>query len=185
METLNLVKGQRVDLTKTNPGLKVIGLGLGWDVRSGAGDSFDLDAFAVACKSGKLDDVVYFNHKTAYSGAINHSGDNLTGEGAGDDETILIQLDKLPADITEVMVCVNIYQADVRRQNFGQVQNAFIRVYDKETNAELAKYDLSEDYSAFNGMVMGKLYFKDGEWKFQAVGEGVNGSISKIADTWA
>lgn len=185
METLNLVKGQRVDLTKTNPGLKAIALGLGWDVRNGAGDAFDLDAFAVALKDGKLDDVVYFNHKTAYSGAINHSGDNLTGEGAGDDETIVMLLDKIPAGVTEVMVCVNIYQAASRRQNFGQVQNAFIRVYDKDTNTELAKYDLSEDYSAFNGMVMGKIYLKDSEWKFQAVGEGVNGSIVEIADKWA
>lgn len=189
--SLDLSKGQRLDITKTNPGLVVAAIGLGWDVRSGAGDAFDLDAFAVALKGGKLVDdpghVLFFNSpKTAgkptiLNGALIHSGDNLTGAGAGDDETILVELGKLPADVTEVVVCVNIYQADARRQNFGMVENAFIRIYDKDSSAEICRYDLTEDYSGFNAMVMGKLYKKDGEWKFQATGEGKNGSIIEVA----
>lgn len=187
METLNLEKGNRIDLTKTNPGLKIIGVGLGWDVKSGSGDNFDLDAFGVALVGGKFTSkahVVFFNQKKILNDALVHSGDNLTGEGDGDDETIIVDLSKVPADVTEIMLGVNIYQAEQRRQNFGQVNNAFIRLYDKETNQEIAKYDLSEDFSATTGMVLGKMYSKDGEWKFQAIGEAKTGDISKIAESW-
>lgn len=187
METLTLDKGNRVDLTKTNPGLKVIGIGLGWDVKSGSGDNFDLDAFGIALVSGKLptkNNIVFFNQKTILAGALVHSGDNLTGEGDGDDETIITDLSKLPADITEILLGVNIYEAEQRRQNFGQVNNAFIRLYDKETNQEILKYDLSEDFSATTGMILGKLYLKDAEWKFQAMGEAKTGNIFKIAEEW-
>lgn len=186
---LNLVKGERIDLTKTNPSLKVAGIGLGWD----AGNNFDLDVFVMALESGKLKNpthLLYFNSPkvggkpTILAGALIHSGDNLTGVGDGDDETVLMDISKLPAEVTEVLVCVNIYQADSRRQNFGQVQNAFIRAYDNDSKQELFKYDLSEDYSAFTAMIMGKFYKKDGEWKFQAIGEGKNGSISEIAGAY-
>lgn len=194
-ETLNLQKGQRVDLTKSNPGLKVAAIGLGWDPRDN-GHPFDLDAFALALESGKLkgnlpDNILFFNSPkvdgkpSLLSGALVHSGDNLTGAGAGDDETILVDFAKLPAAITEIVVCVNIYQAASRgNQNFGMVDNAFIRVYDNDTKAEILKYDLTEDFSVANGMVMGKLYLKDGEWRFQAVGEPKNGDINQIAQTF-
>ena len=180
---LNLQKGERVDLTKTNPGLKEANVGLGWDTNAGSGAAFDLDAFALLLKDGKLyhgtDAVIYFNHKEALG--LQHMGDNLTGAGDGDDETIKVHLNQIPADVTEVLIGVNIYQAESRHQHFGMVNNAFIRVYNAEDAKEILKFDLSEDYSAFNGMIMGKIYRKDGEWKFQAIGEGRNGSIDEIA----
>lgn len=183
MESVNLSKGQNIDLTKTNPGLKIAALGLGWDAPKTGPHKFDLDAFALLMTAGKLadaKDVVYFGNKDR-TGVL-HSGDNLTGVGDGDDETITVDFALVPATVEEVLLCVNIFEATQRNnQNFGQVENAFIRIYDKETNTELAKYDLSEDYSAFNGMVMGKLYRKDGEWKFKAIGEGKNGDINQIA----
>jgi tellurium resistance protein TerD len=179
--TVSLEKGERVDLTKTNPGLKVAHVGLGWDVAQTGSAAFDLDAFALVLKGGKLFDgnssVIYFGHKTAHG--LEHMGDNLTGAGDGDDETIKIHLSQVPGD--EILLCVNIYQADTRHQNFGMVNNAFIRIYDGETGGEILKFDLSEDYSKFNAMIMGKLYKKDEEWKFQAVGTGANGDINTIA----
>lgn len=188
METnqiLNLEKGERVDLTKTNPGLKIAHVGLGWDVNeSSGGPAFDLDAFALVMNGGKLvngkSGIIFFNNKTG--AGLEHMGDNLTGVGDGDDETIKVKLAEVPGD--EVLICVNIFQAAERKQNFGQVKNAFVRVYDGETNQEILKFDLSEDYSKFNGMVMGKLYKKDNEWKFQAVGEGKNGDITAIAQPY-
>ena len=188
--SLDLTKGERLDITKTNPGLTIAAAGLGWDVRAGAGEAFDLDAFAIILESGKLKDmpnhVLYFGSPksggkpTIMGSAVVHSGDNLTGAGAGDDETIMIEFSKLPTSVTEILICVNIYQAVSRRQNFGQVNNAFVRIYDFSSKAEICKYDLSEDFSAFNAMIMGKLYLKDGEWKFQAVGEGKNGDINEL-----
>lgn len=188
METtpaVTLVKGEKIDLTKTNPGLKIAAAGLGWDT-SKSNQTYDLDAFAIPLKGGKvlgselLKNVAFYNHKE-------HAGckcgdDNLTGQGDGDDETIMIDLSKVAASgAEEVLICVNIYDAKQKKQHFGQVENAFVRIYDTETNKELTRYDLSEDYSAFNGMIMGKLYLKDSEWKFQAIGQGVNGDISEIA----
>lgn len=190
--SLDLTKGQRLDLTKTNPGLKIVAFGLGWDPKDN-GHPFDLDSFALALKGGKLkgelpDNILYFNSPkknnfpTLLDGALVHSGDNLTGVGAGDDETITVDLSKLPADVDEVVICVNIYQAPSRgNQNFGMVDNAFVRVYDGDSKNELCKFDLTEDYSAFNAMVMGKMYLKDGEWKFQAIGTGKNGDIVAVA----
>lgn len=182
--SLDLTKGQRLDITKTNPSLKIAAIGLGWD----AGNNFDLDAFILALKNGKIEsaprDVLFFNNKKLFNGGIIHSGDNLTGAGDGDDETMTVDFSKLPSDITEIVICVNIYQAESRRQNFGQVNNAFVRVYDFDTKAEICKFDLSEDYSAFNAMIMGKLYLKDGEWKFQAIGEGKNGSITEVSESY-
>ncbi len=183
--TLSLEKGQKVDLTKSNPGLKIAHVGLGWDVNTSGGNAFDLDAFALLTTNGKLpsnNHVVYF--RNLKGPGVEHTGDNLTGAGDGDDETIKVKLAEIPVGVDEVHICVNIYEAQSRRQNFGQVKNAFIRIYDAETQQELLKYDLNEDYSAFSGMVMGKLYRKDGEWKFQAVGEGKNGDINSIAASY-
>jgi tellurium resistance protein TerD len=180
--TVNLQKGERVDLTKTNPGLKIANIGLGWDVNAGNGDKFDLDAFAMVLASGKLIDknaIIYFNAKEAHG--LTHMGDNLTGAGDGDDETIKLNLAALPPTADEVIFAVNIYEAQTRKQNFGMVNNAFVRIYNGETNQEILKFDLSENYSAFSGMLMGKIYKKDGEWKFQAIGEGKNGSIIDIS----
>ncbi len=183
-QTLNMTKGERVDLTKGNPGLKVVKVGLGWDVNAGNGDAFDLDAFAIPLTSGKLADIrkiVYFNNLTGPG--IGHSGDNLTGVGDGDDETITVKLAEVEANVDEIVIAINIFDAVNRKQNFGMVNKAFIRLYNGENpTEELKKFDLSEDYSAFNAMLMGKLYKKDGEWKFQAIGEGKNGNINALAD---
>ena len=191
MEKVSLVKGDRVDLTKTNPGMKVMAIGLGWDVKSGSGADFDLDAFALSLTNGKLKDapghILYFGSPkaggkpTIMGGALIHSGDNLTGAGAGDDETILIETAKLPADVDQIIICVNIYEARSRRQNFGMVENAFCRIYDFETKTEIARYDLTEDASGKSALVFGKVYLKDGEWKFQAIGEGKDGDINDVA----
>lgn len=184
--TVTLVKGEKVDLTKNNPHLKVAAVGLGWDTAAGP-KTYDLDAFAIPLKSGKvlgaelLKAIVFYNHLGEYAG-IKHGGDNLTGAGDGDDETVMIDLAKVAAaGANEVLVCVNIYDAVSKNQHFGQVNNAFIRIYDWDTKKELLKFDLSEDYSAFNGMIMGKLYLRESEWKFQAIGTGVNGNIEQIA----
>ncbi len=185
--TVNLQKGERVDLTKTNPGLQIAHVGLGWDVATGGQHKFDLDAFALVLKGGKLFDnkaIIYFNDKVGHG--LEHMGDNLTGVGDGDDETIKIDLSKLPADADEVLIAVNIFESVARgNQNFGMVNNAFVRIYDGVTGQEIIKYDLSEDQSKFNAMIMGKLYKKDGEWKFQAIGEGKNGTIADIANAYA
>lgn len=186
METVvNLSKGERVDLTKTNPGLKKVNVGLGWDVAGANAASYDLDAFAISLNGGKLVDgsksILFFGNKKC--AGMEHGGDNLTGVGDGDDETIKIDLAALPGD--ECLIGVNIYDAvNKGNQTFGQVNNAFGRLYDAETGAELMKYDLSEDYSKYNAIIVGKLYKKDGEWKFQAIGEGKNGNINELAQPY-
>jgi len=190
MEKVSLVKGDRVDLTKTNPGMKVIAIGLGWDTKSSSGADFDLDAFALALTDGKLKDapghILYFRSPkvggklSIMNGALVHSGDNLTGAGAGDDETILIETGKIPAGVDQILICINIYEASSRRQNFGMVENAFCRIYDWESKAEIARYDLTEDASGKTALVFGKVYLKDGEWKFQAIGEGKDGDINDV-----
>lgn len=186
---LSLTKGQKVDLTKGTT-LAILCLGLGWDVNSTTSNPFDLDAFAIPLTGGKLAniaDVLYFgspkanNCPTVLGGALIHSGDNLTGVGDGDDETITMNLGQLPPEIEEVFVCANIFEAEKRRQSFGQVQNGFCRLYNRETGEELMRYDLSEDYSNFNAMVFGRVYRHNGEWKFQALGEGKNGNINDLA----
>jgi tellurium resistance protein TerD len=184
-ELVNLEKGQRVDLTKTHPGLVKVNVGLGWDIAGGNAASYDLDAFAFSLTAGKLVDskksILFFGNKKCVG--MEHGGDNLTGVGDGDDETIKIDLSVLPGD--ECLIGVNIYQAESKRQNFGQVNNAFVRLYDADTNTELCKYDLTEDYSKFTAVVVGKLYKKDGEWKFQAMGEGKSGDINQLAAPYA
>ena len=180
-ETINLEKGQKVDITKTNPGLNKLILGGGWDVA--ATGSVDLDLAAYLMTGGKIEkttDIVFFNYKKHDSGAIELDKDNLTGEGEGDDEKIFVDLSKVPAAIDKIVFSINIYKAAERSQNFGLVKNAFVRLVTPE-GKELVKYDLSEDYSAFTAIIAGELYKKDGEWKFAALGEGVKGSIKEIS----
>ena len=182
---INLSKGQKVDLTKGNPGLKRIMVGLGWDVNAfDSGPDFDLDAAAfMVGANGKCpteQEFIYYHNLTHPSEALKHMGDNLTGEGEGDDEQIEVDLDKIPANIEKVAFTVTIYDADTRRQNFGQVSNAFIRIVDETTNTELIRYDLGEDFSIETAVVVGELYRHNGEWKFNAIGSGFQGGLAAL-----
>lgn len=182
---INLSKGQKVDLTKGNPGLKNIMVGLGWDVNAfDSGADFDLDAAAFMLgASGKCiteKDFVFYGNLSHVSGAVNHMGDNLTGAGDGDDEQIQVDLSKVPAEIEKIAFTVTIYDADSRRQNFGQVSNAFIRLVDESTGSELIRYDLGEDFSIETAVVVGELYRHNGEWKFNAIGSGFQGGLAAL-----
>jgi len=182
--SVNVTKGQRLDLTKGNPGLKTLKVGLGWDVNETSGVNFDLDAFCFGVDSaGKLADishVCYFNQLSILGGAVSHSVDNLTGAGAGDDETITINLAAVPASIDRLVIAVNIYVASNRRQNFGMVRNAFARCYDSDTSGQLMRYDLGEEFSTFEGVVFGEVYRNGGDWKFGAISNGFNGDINSL-----
>jgi tellurium resistance protein TerD len=186
--TVSLQKGQNVSLTKEAPGLKKVNFGLGWDVRATDGADFDLDASAfVLDDSGKvLSDkhFVFFNNLKDPAGAVAHSGDNLTGEGEGDDEVISIELDGLTPDATKVAFVVTIYDADNRKQNFGQVSNAFIRAVNDDSGAEVARYDLTEDASVETAMIFGELYRHGSDWKFRAVGQGYAGGLAALAQNY-
>lgn len=182
---INLSKGQKVDLTKGNPGLKKIMVGLGWDVNAyDSGAAFDLDAAAFMLDdSGKCPtekEFIFYGNLQHGSEALIHMGDNLTGEGDGDDEQIEVDLTKIPANITRIAFTVTIYDADVRRQNFGQVSNSFIRIVDEATNTELIRYDLGEDFSIETAVVVGELYKHNGEWKFNAIGSGFQGGLAAL-----
>ncbi len=182
---ISLQKGGNVSLTKTDPGLANVILGLGWDARSTDGADFDLDAsvFLVG-ESGKvLSDAhfIFYNQKTSPDGAVVHSGDNRTGEGEGDDESVMVELARVSADVTRLVVAVTIHEAESRKQNFGQVRNAFMRVVNKDTNNEIARFDLSEDYSIETAMVFGEIYRHADEWKFKAVGQGFAGGLAALA----
>ena len=182
---INLSKGQKVDLTKGNPGLKNIMVGLGWDVNAfDSGADFDLDAAAFMLgETGKCPtekEFVFYGNLEHPSEAVKRMGDNLTGEGEGDDEQIQIDLAKIPANIAKIAFTVTIYDAEVRRQNFGQVSNSFIRIVDESTGAELIKYDLGEDFSIETAVVVGELYRHNGEWKFNAIGSGFQGGLAAL-----
>ena len=182
---ISLKKGQKVDLTKTNPGLKEILVGLGWDTnRYDGGKDFDLDtSIFLLGASGKVnsdDDFVFYGNLKHVSGSVEHLGDNLTGEGSGDDEQIKIDLSKVPANVEKIDFTVTIYEADTRNQNFGQVENAFIRVVNSATGEELIRYDLSEDFSVETAVIVGELYRNKGEWKFNAVGSGFEGGLAAL-----
>ena len=182
---VSLTKGGNVSLTKAAPGLTAVTVGLGWDVRTTDGRDFDLDASAIACGSnGRVvsdQHFVFFNNLTSPEGAIEHTGDNLTGEGEGDDEQIKVNLAGVPAEIDKVVFPVSIYNAEAGGQSFGQVRNAFIRVVNQADNSELARYDLSEDASTETAMVFGELYRNGAEWKFRAVGQGYSSGLAGIA----
>ena len=174
---INLSKGQKVDLTKTNPGLKKVIVGLGWDVNAfDSGADFDLDAAAfMVGANGKCPtekDFIFYGNLKHPSESVEHMGDNLTGEGDGDDEQIKIDLSKVPANIEKIAFTVTIYDAESRRQNFGQVSNAYIRIVDEVTNTEIIRFDLGEDFSIETAVVVGELYKHNGEWKFNAIGQG-------------
>ena len=174
---ISLSKGQKVDLTKTNPGLKNILVGLGWDVNQfDSGSDFDLDASAFLLgENGKTtsdSDFIFYSNLEHPSGAVTHMGDNRTGAGEGDDEQITVDLTKVPANISRIAFTVTIYEAEARRQNFGQVSNAFIRLVNADTDEEVVRYDLGEDFSIETAMVVGELYRHNGEWKFNAIGSG-------------
>lgn len=182
---ISLKKGQKVDLTKTNPGLSKILIGLGWDTNKyDGGSAFDLDAAAFLLgENGKVKseaDFIFYGNLKHASEAVEHLGDNLTGDGEGDDEQIKIDLAKVPADITKIDFTVTIYDADKRNQNFGQVSNAFIRIVDEANNTELIRYDLGEDFSIETAVVVAELYRHNGEWKFNAIGSGFSGGLAAL-----
>jgi len=183
--SVSLTKGGNVSLTKEAPGLAAVTVGLGWDARTTDGQEFDLDASAIICGAdGKVvsdKHFVFFNNLTSPDGAVTHTGDNLTGEGAGDDEQIKVNLTGLPAEVDKIVFPVSIYNAESGGQSFGQVRNAFIRVVNQGDNSELARYDLSEDASTETAMVFGELYRNGAEWKFRAVGQGYTSGLSGIA----
>ena len=182
---ISLSKGGNVSLSKEAPGLKNILVGLGWDARATDGQDFDLDASAFLLKeNGKVrddKDFIFYNHLESADGSVAHTGDNLTGDGEGDDESIKIALDQLPSAVQRVAVTVTIHEADQRKQNFGMVSNAFIRVVNQDNGKEIARFDLSEDMSTETAMIFGEIYRSGGEWKFKAVGQGFNGGLGPLA----
>lgn len=182
---INLSKGQKVDLTKGNPGLKSVMVGLGWDVNAfDSGADFDLDAAAFMCGANGVcpteKEFIFYGNLVHSTESVQHMGDNLTGGGDGDDEEIMIDLEKVPANIEKIAFTVTIYEAEKRRQNFGQVSNAFIRIVDSSNNTELIRYDLGEDFSIETAVVVGELYRNNGEWKFNAIGSGFQGGLAAL-----
>ncbi|WP_019631016.1 TerD family protein [Actinomadura atramentaria] len=182
---VSLAKGGNVSLTKAAPNLTRVSVGLGWDVRATTGADFDLDASALLLDgSGKVisdQHFVFFNNLRSPDGSVEHTGDNLTGEGEGDDESINVDLSAVPAECDRIVFPVSIYDADNRGQSFGQVRNAFIRIVDRSDDNELARFDLTEDASTETAMVFGELYRHGGEWKFRAVGQGYASGLAGIA----
>ncbi|ALE93429.1 chemical-damaging agent resistance protein C [Arthrobacter alpinus] len=185
MASLTLSKGSNLSLTKADPGLSKAMIGLGWDPRTTSGEAFDLDASALLIgKNGKVrsnDDFIFYNQLEAKDGSVVHQGDNRTGEGDGDDEQILINLNAVSADIDRVIIVVSIDQADARRQNFGQVRDAFCRVVNQDTDTEIVRYDLSEDAASETTMIFAEIYRSGAEWKFRAVGQGYAAGLHGIA----
>jgi len=182
---VNLSKGQKVDLTKGNAGLKKIFIALGWDTNKyDGGHDFDLDASAfLTGANGKVQsdkDFVFYGHLNHASGAVDHTGDNLTGEGDGDDEVINVDLSKIPANVDKIAFTVTIHEAEARMQNFGMVSNAYIRVVNSDNNVELLHYDLGEDYSIETAIVVAELYRQGTEWKFNAIGSGFAGGLKAL-----
>ncbi|GAA2110046.1 TerD family protein [Kitasatospora saccharophila] len=182
---VSLTKGGNVSLTKEAPGLAAVAVGLGWDVRTTTGAEFDLDASAIVLNAeGKVYSdrhFVFFNNTSAPDGTVVHTGDNRTGEGAGDDESINVNLAALPADVTKIVFPVTIYDGLNRGQSFGQVRNAYIRVVNQAGGAEIARYDLSEDAATETAMIFGELYRNGDEWKFRAIGQGYASGLVGIA----
>jgi tellurium resistance protein TerD len=182
---VSLSKGGNVSLSKEAPGLTNIVIGLGWDTRSTDGSDFDLDASMFVLKEDNKvrsdSDFIFYNNKTGADGAVEHLGDNLTGEGEGDDEQIKVNLNTVPQDVANLAVGVTIHEAETRRQNFGMVSNAFIRVVNGADNSEIARYDLSEDAATETAMVFGEVYRRGSEWKFKAVGQGFQGGLGPLA----
>lgn len=186
---VNLQKGQRVDLTKGSMGLNKLVVGLGWDTNKySGGDDFDLDAAAFLLGENGLvlkdTDFVFYNNQRHESGAVEHMGDNLTGEGEGDDEQIKVDLSKLTEAYQRVAFTVTINEAETRKQNFGQVSNAYIRIVNEANGQELLRFDLGEDFSIETAIIFAELYRHDGEWKFKAVGSGFKGGLAALCDNF-
>ena len=181
---ISLSKGGNISLTKTAPELKNVLIGLGWDARSTDGYDFDLDAsLFMLCDNGKVRserEFIFYSQLTSPCGSIEHTGDNRTGDGDGDDEQIKIHLDKIPSEISRLAITVTIYDAVARKQNFGQVSDAFIRIVNLDNDIEIARFDLSEDYSTETAMIFGEIYRHNGEWKFKAVGQGYSGGLEAM-----
>ena len=182
---VSLTKGGNISLSKTDPTLKNLIVGLGWDARPTDGADFDLDASAFMIKEdGKVrsdSDFIFYNQTRSMCGSVEHTGDNRTGAGDGDDESVIVLLDKIPADILRVVFIVTIHDADSRKQNFGQVSKAYVRVVNKDSNVEVARYDLSEDASIETAMIFGEIYKNGAEWKFKVVGQGYAGGLAALA----
>jgi len=185
---ISLSKGGNVNLSKEAPGLNKIVVGLGWDARATDGAAFDLDASAFLVKlDGKVrsdNDFCFYNNKVVGDGAVQHTGDNTTGAGDGDDETVKVELSKIPADLDKVVFAVTIHEADIRKQNFGQVNHAYIRVVNEDGGQEIARYDLSEDASIETAMIFGEIYRVGADWKFKAVGQGFVGGLGPLASSF-
>jgi len=186
---ISLQKGQKVSLTKDNPGLKKVLVGLGWDVNQyDTGGAFDLDTAAFLLgdngKTASSNDFVFYGNLQHTSGSVQHLGDNLTGAGDGDDEQIKIDLSKIPANVSRIAFTVTIYEAEERRQNFGQMNNAFIRIVDESTGEEMLRYDLGEDFSIETAIVFGELYKNNDEWKFNAIGSGYQGGLAALCSNY-
>ena len=181
---LSLSKGGNLSLTKTDPNLNKLLIGLGWDERATSGAEFDLDAsIFLLGADGRVrgdHDFIFYNQLKSDNGAVEHTGDNRSGQGDGDDETVKINLSLIPADVEKIVITVTIHDAQVRNQNFGQVANAFIRVVNDETGNEVVRFDLAEDYSIETAMVFGEVYRHNGEWKFRAVGQGYSGGLAAM-----
>ena len=185
---ISLNKGGNLSLSKSDPGLKKISVGLGWDVRETEGVDFDLDASCfLTGETGKVRsdaDFIFYNQLQTPDGSVQHTGDNLTGEGEGDDESIIVDLSKISPEIFKLAFSVTIHDAPARGQNFGQVSAAFIRVVNVETDNEIVRYDLSEDASTETAMIFGEVYRNSGEWKFRAVGQGFAGGLGPMAKSF-
>ena len=182
---VSLSKGGNVSLSKEAPGLSKIMIGLGWDTRSTDGADFDLDASVFMLgEQGKVrsdSDFIFYNNLKSSDGSVEHTGDNLTGEGEGDDEAINVALTRVPTDISKLAVAVTIHEAESRRQSFGMVTNAFMRIVNADNGSEIARYDLTEDASTETAMIFGEVYRHGNEWKFRAVGQGYNGGLGPLA----
>jgi tellurium resistance protein TerD len=187
---INLSKGERINLSKEAPGMKKTAAGLGWDINAtDTGAAFDLDVSVFMLgANGKISNEKYFvfyNNLKSPDGSVESLGDSRTGKGEGDDETINIDLTKIDAAVEEMLFVVTIHEAEQRRQNFGQVRNSYIRIYNQETQEEIAKYELEEDFSRETALEFGRLYKKDGEWRFQAVGQGYNEGLQNFVEKYA
>ncbi|MDR7238572.1 TerD family protein [Neobacillus drentensis] len=183
---VSLSKGQKVDLTKTNPGLTNVVVGLGWDTNKyDGGNDFDLDSSVFLLgENGKVtneSDFIFYNNPQGANGAVVHTGDNRTGAGDGDDEGVKVSLNTIPANIQRIAFTITIHDADSRSQNFGQVSNAYARIYNEANGEELIRYDLGEDFSIETAIVVGELYRHNGEWKFSAIGSGYQGGLAALA----
>lgn len=188
--SINLSKGERINLSKEAPSLKNAGIGLGWDVNvTDTGSAFDLDAsiFMLGANGQIVNEkyFVFYNNVESPDGSVKHEGDNKTGEGTGDDELIQINLTKVDASVQEILFVVTIHEAEQRKQNFGQVRNSYIRIFDNSNEKQIAKYELEEDSSTETAIEFGKLYRKDGEWRFQAVGTGYKSGLQSFVEKYA